>query len=401
MKTKIYLLLIAFILMFNLNKAQTITSNTNGNWMNPLIWSCFCVPVLGYNATSITINHNVALDTSMAVNSGTLTVSSSGSLVGNNSTRDLLINGGTFTNSGTTDIRYLLAQTGSFTNNGTLHITAFSNNVNFGNYGSIINADSITNYGSFTNYPGSVLQVDSLSNFGTFINSGVETHTAFTNFATFTNNNYIGFYDFTNFGTFINSDSLIGSNDFFNTGVFTNQANGVLTLSNSFLNADSLNHYAVFVNEGKVTVGNNWYNSDTVKGVSGSFSVQNLSGNSGFMKGSFDFCDLTPPANAPFIDYIAGGSISSNITWCTATSFKSVAQNLEFAVFPNPAGNSLNIKTEELFFMVEIINATGEKIYSGNNSLQIDLSQLSSGMYIFIAKDSSGNISHRQRFIKE
>src|SRR3989304_8258809 len=81
--------------------SQTATSIANGNWMNPFTWNCTCIPLPGY---SVTINHSVALDTSWYVPSGGITINSGGSLIKNNSSRDLLVNGGSLTNNGTLDI---------------------------------------------------------------------------------------------------------------------------------------------------------------------------------------------------------------------------------------------------------------------------------------------------------
>src|SRR3990170_1480808 len=97
--------------------SQTATSIANGNWMSPFTWNCTCVPLPGY---SVTINHNVALDTSMYVPSGGITVNAGASLTGNNAFRDIWVNGGSFTNNGTVNVRYLWTQTGSLANSGTV-----------------------------------------------------------------------------------------------------------------------------------------------------------------------------------------------------------------------------------------------------------------------------------------
>ncbi|HBX50990.1 MAG: hypothetical protein A2275_13215 [Bacteroidetes bacterium RIFOXYA12_FULL_35_11] len=431
---KIYFAVALLFILISVN-AQNVTSVSNGNWLNPMTWSCMCIPVPGYTASSITINHQVVMDTSMVLPSGSITIGATGILSDDVSGRDLYVSGGTLINNGLLDIRYLYAQTGSVTNNDSIHLKSlaslvtFTNNGNiyipdsmflngnftnngiinvgtfynesiFHNYGAIVNADSITNAGAFTNYPDSWMEVDSMTNTGILINDGTISYYAFTNFGNYTNNNLITFFDFTNIGSFSNNDSLIGTGSFFNVGNFTNVFGSKLLIGDSFLNADTLGFHGYFLNDGYVYVGNNWYNTDTIAGTAGSFIVQNLTGNEGIMMGSFDFCDLTPPAIAPFIDYNIG-TIEAGITYCTNTSIsETIFKQIE--IYPNPVNDVLylNDNTNSVS-AIEIFDFLGKKIFAEmkiNNSMNV--STLESGCYFIKITTKDGTV-RMERFVKE
>ncbi len=184
------------------------------------------------------------------------------------------------------------------------------------NRGDIAEVDSFTNAGVMTNHVNAQINADRVLNTGSLINQGAVHTSAFANLGTIHNQGRFDFQDAVNQNTFTNSDSLLGAGNFYNIGRFTNALGGMLMLGNSFMNADSIHHYASFFNNGRMVVDSNWYNADTVSGQFGSFVVAHNTGNSGFMIGSFDFCDLTPAAQAPFIDNNSG-TISSQITWCS------------------------------------------------------------------------------------
>jgi hypothetical protein len=183
------------------------------------------------------------------------------------------------------------------------------------NNGTIAGVDSFTNGGILNNNSQAVIQADSMLNIGTLTNAGHLQHNAFANMGTISNSGVITFFDAFNLSQLNNSGAMTGAHSFWNLGRFNNSIGGNLSLGNSFLNADSIQHDASFFNNGIVVVDSNWFNADTVNGVFGSFVVADSSGNSGLMLGSFDFCDLSPPPAAPYID-INYGSISSQITWC-------------------------------------------------------------------------------------
>lgn len=184
------------------------------------------------------------------------------------------------------------------------------------NNGTIAGVDSFTNAGILNNNLQAVIQADSMLNMGTLTNAGNMQHNAFVNMGTISNAGLMTFFDAFNLSQFNNTGAMTGAHSFLNLGRFNNAIGGNLSLGVNFLNADSIQHDASFFNNGIVVVDSNWFNADTVSGFFGSFVVSDSSGNSGLMLGSFDFCDLTPPATAPYID-VNYGTISSQITWCS------------------------------------------------------------------------------------
>jgi PKD repeat protein len=361
--------------------SQSATSIANGSWVSPFTWNCTCVPLPGY---TVTINHQVTLNTSFQLPSGSITVNAGGALV-QDSARDMLINGGFIVNHGTVDFRYLLLQSGHVTNTDTLRLKSFANygtiensgvlhrvdsffNVGFIhntglvltkkfqnndtlindglfaevdsffnlsfilnndsivtptflttgkliNNGHITGVDSFTNTGMLANNATGVIDADSMLNSGTIINQGALHTTAFASIGNIQNAGGLTFYDAYNLNLFTNTGSLTGWHSLLNTGRFVNAVGGNVQLGGSFMNVDSLYHDAAFINNGVMVVDSDWYNADTLAGGYGSFTVALQSGNSGRMNGSFDFCDLTPPVSAPFIDNNTG-TISPQITWC-------------------------------------------------------------------------------------
>ncbi|PCJ25514.1 MAG: hypothetical protein COA97_07540 [Flavobacteriales bacterium] len=437
---KLYILLLLIVTVsFNL-KAVTYTSVQNGNWMNFTTWSPVGVPIPG---DIIIINTNVTLDTSFAYTSGSITVNSGASLVQDFPVRDIWLNGpnASLTNNGTTTIRYLLLSIGSYTNSGdfnvksfanyitanntatgviigvdslyndgtiindgTVNVMAFFNNNTINNYGIIQGlvtvVDSMFNVGTFLNDAGALLRADSFTNTGQFTNNGVVNFDQFTNTGTFINTDYMSFVDMTNTGTFTNQDSLIGTISMWNTGNFDNQNGAVIDLGVSLLNADFVSFNAVFNNDGLFNIGDSYYNYDAVTGgATGSFIMQDTSFNNtgGTMTGSFDFCDMTPPATSPFID-INLGTVDPNITYCTITGVTEMTDKLEWVVYPNPTTGILNIELEDNF-TVDVYNVLGELIIT-SSAHKIDLTSFQNGIYFVLIKDEKGETIKHKKIVK-
>jgi len=366
--------------------AQTATSVNNGPWLMPTTWSCSCVPTPGY---TVVINHNVTLNTSFAYTSGSITINSSGSLIQDNGTRDIWVNGGGFSNAGNVDVRFLFVQTGTFSNSGTMTMTAMANYVNFTNSGTIQNVDSLYFTGNVTN-TGSFLAIDSITTAGTFTNNGISIYNQFTNTGLYTNNNNLTFTDVTNIGTMINGDTITALNSGWNLGTLTLLSNSYFLVNNGFLNDDPVQHNAVIDNNGRMNVLDSWYNFDTIKGVSGSFIVQDSTVNYGNMKQSFDFCDLTPPSSAPYIDFNFG-TVSTGITWCVNTTVGETVYDDVF-IYPNPATTFLRLNGTSVQdeFIVSIYSLTGVEMLSAKNEPEIDLTTFSEGLYIITITTNSG-----------
>ncbi len=436
-RTYFITLLIAILLTFNAN-STTYTSAANGNWMNFMTWSPFGVPIPG---DIIIINHAVALDTSFAYSTGSITVNAGGSLIQNSPVRDIWLNGvnTAFTNNGTTTIRFMLLDAGSFNNTGMFNVKSFLNNITMNNSGTINGVDSmynnngtinnigtinimtffnqniINNYGTiqglttvvdsmwnegtFLNDAGAMLKADSATNNGLFTNNGTVQYLQFTNYVsgTFINNNSLSFDDMTNFGTFTNNDVMTGANSMFNNEVFSNTSTGQITLGVSFLNADTSSWTANFINDGSVVIGDSYYNFNSVSGTSsGSFTVQDTSYNSGTMTGSFDFCDATPPPSYPYIDWNFG-TIDATVTFCGLTTVAELGKST-LTIYPNPTSGIVNIGIQKQF--VEVYTVNGEKVLE-NYTNQVNLEKYNAGLYYLVVKDEGGHQLFKEKIVKQ
>jgi len=437
MKVKyLFTLVLTIALVFN-TYATTYTSAQNGDWTNPTTWTPFGVPIPGDDAI---INHTVTLNTSFAYSSGSITVNATASLVQDNSSRDIVLSGANavFTNNGTTIIRNLLLTAGTFTNagvltfnsaanfitmdnpggincidslyndgtinnNGVINVVTFYNNDLMNNYGTIQGlstvVDSLWNEGDFFNFSGSTLLADSATNNGNFTNNGSIQFFQFTNFVNgiFVNDGSLSFTDMTNMGDFTNNSTLTGSNSMWNNEVFDNSSTGQISLTVSFLNADTVTNSASFNNDGSFDIGDSFYNYNTITGTNtGSFTVQDSSVNFGTMSGSFDFCDATPPATAPFVDFNFG-TIAPTITYCTVSIAENIGKtNISF--YPNPTKGMVFFGEEK--YQLEIYNAVGQQLINIYTN-QLNLESYKSGIYFLKIKDRHGNVLQRERLVKE
>lgn len=392
--------ILAFILFVNITFSQTASSIANGNWLNPLTWNCTCIPTNSYN---VTINHNVTLNTSMLFSSGGLTVNPGASMIQDASlNRDLMFSGGNFVNNGTSNFRNLLMTAGNSSNSGSLTLVAFTNSlIPFVNSGTI-QMDSMLVAGSFTNTNIGKINGDSILNTSTFLNNGNMNVKWGTNASTFNNSNYYTGYAYTNSGNYENNDSIILTYSFWNKNNFNNKNGAVLNLTKSFNNKNLLGT-ATFTNNGKVKILDSWFNSDTIKGTSGSFIISDSTVNTGFLKGSFDFCDLTQTVStAPFID-INTGTVSSLITWCAATSLNSKEQIDKLEVFPNPASNYINVENLKNCTIINVIDVNGKSIkkvdvLTSENDIRVNLN-LIDGIYFIKFLNSSGQQINSKKLI--
>lgn len=413
---KIYLLTLLSCLF--LSATAQITSIANGNFYFPTTWSCTCVPTSGTD--DLIINHTVTLNNDLQLlTGGSITINSSGSLLQDIPSRDFLLNGGDFINNGTFTVDRMLEQSGTFGNTGTAAIRTFANYADFGNSGTINNVDSLyndgyidnngtidvgtfynnnlldnygtfpavdslTNAGTMTNYTGAIIDADSMTNTGIFTNNGWLNTGALYNTGNYTNNNYHSFFWLTNGGALNNVDSMIGGASMWNISDIINDATGVITLGGNLYNADTLNFDALFINNGEVRA-MNWFNTDDVSGnAPGYFIVQDSTANIGTMSGSFDFCDLTPTATvAPFVDFNSG-TADANITWCIMVSQdEPVAES--FSIYPNPANNVIAITSlTGSNWLATVFDYSGRELFSAtlNSSRnEMDVSSLTAGIY--------------------
>lgn len=393
------LLLFIFSAFCILTSAQTATSIANGNWTNPLIWNCTCVPTTGY---SVTINNNVTLNTSMVFNTGGVTINNTGSLIQDASlNRDIWINGGYFNNNGAANFRYLLVSAGSITNPGSFTVSAFTNSVSFTNSGNI-QMDSMYVAGNLTNAASGKITGDSLTNATgvTFTNYGRVNSTWSLNNGNFINNNYHGGYAFTNNGVYNNNDSLILTSSKWNKARFYNNTGGKVRLTKNFHNYTPGNT-AAYINSGNVTVLDSWYNTDTVRGpASGYFSVADTSANSGRMLGNFTFCDLTPPVTPIKVDFNSG-VVAGTIVWCV-TGIKE-NELVEISLYPNPSNGTIYLKSSgNADYKISVTDVTGKIVHEQkiNSQLvyEINLNQ-SNGLYFLRITDLQNGHSKTEKLI--
>jgi len=314
--------------------------------------------------------------------------------------QDSLLNNGIFTG---VDSFY---NNGRLRNNGSITTPTFTNNNILNNTGSISGVDSMTNSGTFHNYISGVMNADSVWNPGSFTNEGTVRNKSFLNTTSMVNTGYWGFIDLYNTGTVVNSDSMQGLHSLYNFGRITNLVGGRVLLGGSFWNVDSFGNHPMFDNEWIVLIDSNWYNGDTVRGTTGKFRVAFESTNTGVMLGSFDFCDLTPPASAPFVD-INTGYISPGITWCqdTTTDIKNVLYQGDIFLFPTVTNDlvTLTIPQPDVKNVSwTIYDISGRPVMrpglESSYVQQIHTSPLASGMYI-IRVSINGSFIER-KFIK-
>lgn len=349
MKTKLpFTILIFFFLFINVN-AQTVTSVTDGNWTNPLTWGG-TVPIPG---NTIIINHNVLLDIDFGYTSGSILVNSGASLTGNSAARGLAVNypsgNGSLTVNGTLDVARVSLFGGVFSLSGTLQSDSLFNltTINIGNSANL-------NTSQFFNGTGGLV----------------------TNYGTITTTNLLNMELVINNGT-------IHSDDFHNCKTTNNNTGAVITLNHDFLNADSIVYPAIFVNDGRQEVMNDWQNQDSIKG-SGKFCIVNNTNNSGIMTGTFDFCDMS----GGNID-LNTGTIDITITYCTYPCTPGISPEATSPVItaaPNPSGGLFIIKSDRLFSKIEISSLLGQVVYSKqleSETAEIDISTQTGGIYFY------------------
>ena len=354
-KTITFLTLFAIFCLSNTSNAQ-ITSTANGNWTNPLTWGGTTVPTPG---SIVIINHIVTLDIDYGYSSGSITINNTGAINSTVPMRGIVISGGTFTNSGTFSIPRVALFGGTIVNNG-----AFDND-------SLLVQTTLTN-----NSSGNINATQFMINTGG----------AYTNYGTTVSANFLNKETTTNYLS-------MTSNDLLNSKIFNNEAAGTIIIANNFLNSDGSSNTALFKNDGKVKVNNDWRNTDQISG-SGKFCVQNNTKNEGNMTGTFDFCDQT----GGNID-LNTGTTAGTITYCNFSCNWGINDDVnvsEINPYPNPSNGvfTFNIKSDKL--EIEIYDIIGSRIYYSNISSQkseIDLSKQAKGIYFYQIKNEKAIIN--------
>jgi hypothetical protein len=388
--------------------SQTAHSVANGNFYSPLTWDCSCVPYPNYN---IVISHDVVMNNDYAFNSGSVTINAGGTLREDVSGRAFAMYSGFVLNNGTFTFTRVGAYGGTFTNNDSMTIYhAFYSGAPLVNTGVIRETDSLYIPEEFTNettgriYADKILLTDTLENNGgifaeDMLVSGYLNNytnivlTNIMNLGSITNHGLIHFNDFTNNGEFnAFSSTLQGDADFTNMGEFYMDG-GLISLGNNFLNSDSVNHDASFeiTGSGLFTITNDFLNMDLFTGTSSFVCIGSSTGNAGQMEGTFDFCDATPPAIPPYIDYNTG-TIEAGITYCAvgpcATEIPETFDESTVSVYPNPFSDFTTIEfpnpnNEEAYLIITDI--TGKNVYQTEQTVSgkiiLNKQQLTAGLY--------------------
>ncbi|MBL7890790.1 MAG: T9SS type A sorting domain-containing protein [Bacteroidia bacterium] len=378
----------SIILLIIKGTSQNISSVTDGDWTNPSIWSCNCIPSNGNN---ITINNNILLSANYSYSSGSITITSSGILTDGNTGKKLTVAGGTLNNNGTIDVNRIITQSGSVNNYGTIKAEFYQNSINFFNTGIFTHLDTLINNALITNN-GQFINIGVLCNGGIFTNNMNVTTQLLNNNGYFNNNKQLKTDLLSNTGTFTNRDSTISNNSIINQGYLNNESEGNIEVNTILLNKGSISNNAKIKNEGQIKVRENITNYDTLGGDAGYYEINDTTINYGHLTGSFTLCDLTPPNTAPYIDQNSG-TIENSINWCimtNSTSFKD--QRLPYTVSPNPTNGKITLNHDaNPYTVIKIYNTNGAMIEQKQNSSEIDLGNQNDGLYLFVIE-----INHKQ-----
>lgn len=317
------ILLLAFLLP-TLGFSQTVrTSIAAGDFINPLNWSPIGLPTSG---DSLIINHDMVMTTDIYYTAGRITINSSGSLI-----EDL------------TDRSFWADGDGSLVNYGTFtaHLLLVSPNADLINYGNFSGVDSVWNQGNLLN-AGSMESFD-------FLND--ET------------------------GSFDNSGSLLINNNMNNQGYATNQA--AIVLVNDFSNCNTQTLDAMFINNGRFCIGNDFLNciDDTLKG-NGSYYISGLSSNFGVFDGTHIFYTSNGtvgiPGNIQAGVIVAQGSCNLGLETSIGT---------EYSVSPNPTSSDISLTVSDVGF--KLYDVTGKIVSEGIIiNYSIEMNNLNKGIYV-------------------
>lgn len=367
------LLLLAFIIPLG-SFSQTKTTTADGNFFNPLIWDCICLPANGDN---LIINHDVVMNLDIYYTTGTITINAGGSLVEDATERNFWADG-----------------TGTLTNHGTFttHAVLVSPGASLTNTGNMANIDSLWNQGTVTNSGSATLFDFWNDQTGTFTNTGdLANADSLLNQGTFTNNGTATVYDFGNdqMATFTNTVDLLITNNMNNQGYGMNS--GGLEIGNDFSNCNTQTMDAMMINDGIFCVTNNFINciGDTLAGT-GDYYIGGSSSNLGVFDGTHTFHTPSGTLGIP-------GTIEAGVTVTTGACDLSV-QTVDadkLRIYPNPTSSFVIVSENDVDY--KVFDISGRLVLSGmikNNT--IDFTTLKEGLYtVTIGENGS------QRIVKQ
>lgn len=114
-----------------------------------------------------------------------------------------------------------------------------------------------------------------------------------------------------------------------------------------------------------------------------------------------EFVNVAPP-----YEYTGDGSQIGDSFWSTVLGIEDFKNNLSFTISPNPTTTILNIQLSKSLTNgnIKVFDILGKQILtkelSPNNLTQINVSNLSKGMYL-VKVSSEGNNTETRRFIKQ
>lgn len=374
---------------------------SNGDWNDPSIWDCACVPG---NCDTVIVGHAITLTGDVALNDVALEIAESGSLTG---AFEVRLNGG-LTNHGSIEVRRLFAEAGHHTRNmGGISCAVFvAISDSTYNYGEILCADSLVVgwYVPFVNE--GVVQAGVLYNLGYYLNM---VHTACNssfarsiyNGGTITVEDSIWCATFLN-DAFITAGQLIMGTSVRNYGEI--QVDGLFALGtsaggNSRLEANSRAHAGEFFNSVGSTVGG-----------SGQLCIEGHAESHGTLEGSLVICDRTPTMNEPpFLD-VNTGAFGPLVRYCDSSTCSWVGVPMvempDMFIHPNPANDQFIVGLGALapsVVRIEITDLAGTRLRSEvgpfTDRCVVDRAGLSAGVYWVNALDRNGYRVARLRMV--
>jgi len=83
------------------------------------------------------------------------------------------------------------------------------------------------------------------------------------------------------------------------------------------------------------------------------------------------------------------------------TSVSEPKLDILISIYPNPAANILNVNTTLQNFLVSVVSITGQLVLQKKNCYTLDVSALSTGIYVFKLQDLNSNKTITTKFIRE
>jgi hypothetical protein len=113
---------------------------------------------------------------------------------------------------------------------------------------------------------------------------------------------------------------------------------------------------------------------------------------SGSLTGTFDTVNIISTSGW-FIDYSTSGEV--NIIRDSVLDIENIDE-VSFSVYPNPTSSFVNIHSKETIDKIELFDINGRLIFTKPNNSQIDISNLSVGIYMLKVVDVDGKSSTKK-----